>query len=225
MSKTNEVVTVTTCGRSGSNFLCEVYEQHGFTRFSDPANHDFFDTDSINHLSFQNGSYWYNKKLVENVVFHNHIPNWAPDFKNSKAILLLRRNKIKQELSHCVWKYLETVLDNKVISALGQVSNPNSSYTDPISIKKHYVDKSKLLDGIRAALKFEEIAHKTLQENKINYQIIYYEDLFSNRQSHVLKQIGLSVKQDTYFKKSRFQASDIIENYDELLKINWREQL
>lgn len=68
-------------------------------------------------------------------------------------------------------------------------------------------------------------AMNQLQENKINYQIIYYEDLFSNRQSHVLKQIGLSVKQDTYFKKSRFQASDIIENYDELLKINWREQL
>lgn len=225
---TKQVVCVTTAGRTGSTWLCDIYLQNNFNILRHVSCHDFYAFDLLDHMTFQNGKYVFNNNTyLEKVVFHNHDPSWLPhdsEYK-IKVILSFRKDKILQQLSHVIWKYIDQVLDDNTLAKAGPAHAPNPDYIDPIDIKKLYVDPQQLLKDIKTIVEFEEAALKTVQDNCIDYLILYYEDLFSNSQSDILKQLGISVKQDTYFKKGRFQAQDIIENYEELVQLEWGDQI
>jgi hypothetical protein len=226
---TEKIVCITTGGRCGSNFLCEVHEQNDFNRFSEPYIHNFFAFNKINHLTFQNGNYVYNKSIVRKIVFHNHNATWLPHvefLKNrTKLILNFRKDKLKQELSHRVWKYIDTVLDNNIKLKLKFTSNPDPNFTDLIDIEKLYVDPSELISSIKTNIAFDNTALNFAQKNDVDYSIIYYEDLFSDQQPEIFKELGMTLKEKTYYQKSRFRAIDIIENYEELIQLNWREHI
>ena len=57
-----------------------------------------------------------------------------------------------------------------------------------------------------------------MQNHQIDYNVIYYEDLFSDKQLDILQKLGISIQTKTWYHKSRFQAKDIIENYEELMR-------
>ena len=218
---TDQVVCVTTAGRTGSNFLCDIYVQNGFRRFRDVWNHDFFAFDKTDHLTFQNDTYVINNDTCfEKVVFHNHDPGWLPHVSKDKikVVLSFRKNKTLQQMSQIVWEYVDRILDDRTKAKTGPATAPNPDYIDPINIDKLYVDPKQLLDGIKAITKIEEVALKTMQNHQIDYNIIYYEDLFSDKQSDILQKLGISIQTKTWFQKSRFQAKDIIENYEELMR-------
>tara|TARA_B100000131_G_scaffold306359_1_gene333341 strand:- start:334 stop:990 length:657 start_codon:yes stop_codon:yes gene_type:complete len=215
-----QVVCITTAGRTGSNFLCDIYVQNGFSRFRGVWNWDFNAFDKPDrYLTFQNDTYVINNDTLEKVVFHNHDARWLPHISKDKikVILCFRKNKILQQMSQIVWEYVDQVLDDNTKSKTGPATAPNPDYTDPIEIDKLYVDPRQLLNGVKAITEFEELALKTVQDNQIDYSIIYYEDLFSDKQSDILQELGIIIRTKPWFQKSRFQARDIIENYKELL--------
>ena len=221
---TDNVVCVTTAGRTGSNFLCDVYVQNGFSRFREVANRNFFAFDekdidpTKDNITFQNNKYVINNETLTDVVFHNHTPDWIPHISKDKlkVILHFRKDKLNQHLSHIVWRYLDKVLSDNIKAETGPLQAPNPNYVTPIEIDKLYVDHREVSNSIKAIYEFEDLALKTVQENNIDYSIIYYEDLFSDKQSDILQKLGLSYTTKSWFQKGRFQASDIIENYEEL---------
>ena len=225
---TDNVVCVTTAGRTGSNFLCDVYVQNGFSRFREVADRNFFafdkkehittDGEGGDHITFQNNKYVVNNATLSKVVFHNHDPAWIPHISKDKlkVILQFRKDKVSQHLSHIVWQYMDKVLNDDIKSKIGPLVAPNPDYTSPIKIDKLYVDHRELSNAIRKICKFEDLALKTVQENDIDYSIIYYEDLFSDKQSTILQKLDINYQTKSWFQKGRFQASDIIENYEEL---------
>ena len=215
---TDNVVCVTTAGRAGSNFLCDGYVQNGFSLFHEVANRNFFAFDKKDHITFQNNKYVVNNATLSKVVFHNHTPDWIPHISKDKlkVILQFRKDKISQHLSDIVWQYLDKVLDDNTKSKTGPLVAPNPDYTDPVKIDKLYVDHRELSNGIRDICEFEDLALKTVQENDIDYSIIYYEDLFSDKQSTILQKLDINYQTKSWYQKGRFQASDIIENYEEL---------
>ncbi len=221
---TDNVVCVTTIGRTGSNFLCDVYVQNGFNRFREVVERNFFAFDKKDHITFQNNKYVVNNVTLPKVVFHNHTPDWIPHISKDKlkVILNFRIDKISQQLSFIVMQYLDKVLDDNTKSKTGPLQSPNPDYTDYVKIDKLYVDHREFSNGIRRICEFEDLALKTVQENDIDYSIIYYEDLFSDRQSNILQKLDINVQTKSWFQKNRFQASDIIENYEELLEITKR---
>lgn len=215
---TDNVVCVTTAGRTGSNFLCDVYVQNGFSRFREVANRNFFAFDKKDHITFQNNKYVVNNATLSKVVFHNHTPDWIPHISKDKlkVILHFRKDKISQHLSHIIWQYIDKVLNDDIKSKIGPLTAPNPDYTGAVKIDKLYVDHRELSNDIRKICEFEDLALKTVQENDIDYSIIYYEDLFSDKQSTILQKLDINYQTKSWFQKSRFQASDIIENYEEL---------
>ena len=215
---TDNVVCVTTAGRTGSNFLCDVYVQNGFSLFREVANRNFFAFDKKDHITFQNNKYIVNNATLSKVVFHNHTPDWIPHISKDKlkVILQFRKDKISQHLSHIVWQYMDKVLNDDIKSKTGPLTAPNPDYTSPVKIDKLYVDPRELSNDIRKICEFEDLALKTVQENDIDYSIIYYEDLFSDKKSTILQKLDINYQTKSWFQKSRFQASDIIENYEEL---------
>lgn len=215
---TDNVVCVTTAGRTGSNFLCDVYVQNGFNLFREVANRNFFAFDKKDPITFQNNKYVVNNATLSKVVFHNHTPDWIPHISKDKlkVILQFRKDKISQHLSHIVWQYMDKVLNDDIKSKIGPLTAPNPDYTGPAKVDKLYVDHRELSNDIRKICEFEDLALKTVQENDIDYSIIYYEDLFSDKQSTILQKLDINYQTKSWFQKSRFQASDIIENYEEL---------
>ena len=214
------IVVVTTPGRSGSNFLCEIYEQNEFYLFREIG------TNKNTELNFNSDGYYiYLNSRVKNLVFHNHIASWLPESGkyNMSAILNTRKDLVKQQLSHFVWQHLDQSLDAETKNQLQSVWAPSNEFQENIDIKKFSVSPLALKRAIRAAIDFENAAIKTFIEKNLNYTIIYYEDLFFGRQSEILAQLGLKCSDQIWHSKSRFQASDIIDNYDELLELAWED--
>lgn len=215
-----DIVVVTTPGRSGSNFLCEIYEQNGFYLFREAG------TDKGTELKLDyDGYYIHLNNRVRNLTFHNHIASWLPESGkyNMTAILNTRKDLVKQQLSHFVWQHLDQTLDTKIKNQLHSVWAPSNEYQENIDIEKISVSPLDLKRAIRQAIDFENTAIQTFKEKNIHYTIIYYEDLFSDHQLKILGQLGLKRPDQIWHSKSRFRASDIIDNYDELLELVWED--
>tara|TARA_B110000902_G_C14001085_1_gene472687 strand:- start:44 stop:679 length:636 start_codon:yes stop_codon:yes gene_type:complete len=208
-----QVVTITTASRTASSFLTDFYEQN-----------DYKIVWQANNVSFHDDHYVYNNTpIVDNkIVFHNHVPQWLPPIPTN-VVLSSRYDKLAQALSKIILTHVDQFISDDIRPKLGLVINPNAAYQDPIAIEPLFVDPAFLLQQIEMIIEFENAATNIYRKNNIEYKIVYYEDVISSKQDGLLAELGLKKIRPNYYQKSRFQSSEIVSNYDELVNLNWRK--
>jgi hypothetical protein len=220
-----QVVTITTSGRTGSSFLTDFYEQNDYKIvWQSESGIELEDFEKADNISFHDGYYVYNETLIldNKILFHNHGPHWLPPTPTN-VVLSMRYDKLAQALSKIILTHVEQFISDDIRPKLGLVINPNPAYQDPIAIEPLFVDTAFLLHQIEMIIEFENAATNTYRKNNIEYKIVYYEDVISSKQVGVLVELGLKKIRPNYYQKSRFQSSEIVSNYDELVNLNWRK--
>lgn len=196
-----QVVLIMTGGRCGSIWLRYLYELHnGYYALS-------YDK---NEITIENGLIIaLDGTIPDKVVIHSHSVSYIPQIDRTKLKILWvsRHNKFEQMMSFYVLEHVDQRIQ---VATLDE----NQSESDT----KFEVSPSVILHGIANIAEDEFLRYNTLMNGAYDYQRIYYEDLFSDKQEQIIQSLGLKKSQSVLPVKSQYQAKKLVSNYQEIMR-------
>ena len=196
------IAMIASLGRCANNYLLELFNSSGYYAVQE----------------HQDGSrIWDEDKFANSSksALLTHSRNWLPKTKIDKVIFLSRRDKLAHAFSFAVVDYL---MDLNIEDEIVSVWHPDKL---PVNkLPKIKANSNYLVTNMMKIERQNDEWRAWLDQNKLEYIDLYYEDLFSQETQDLLgEQFGITNFQPhtTGSKKNPIQAKDIFENYEQVV--------